>query len=147
MHLHADADPKIHGKDIRTASGQDRYPYRSAGGESAELSQKKARRTVDAIRARVISARERQAKRFKKRSGLFSNADMQSKEIHQFCTLDSDGEVIIENGNDKTRTLRQSIRQDPESSSHDCRSGRERGDTAGTSWRSNQYRALTGICG
>jgi magnesium chelatase family protein len=61
----------------------------------AELSQKKPGEPSDAIRARVISARERQAKRFKKRSGLFSNADMQSKEIHQFCTLDSDGEVLL----------------------------------------------------
>jgi magnesium chelatase family protein len=60
-----------------------------------ELSQKKPGESSDAIRARVICARERQAKRFKKRAGLFSNADMQSKEIHQFCTLDSDGEVLL----------------------------------------------------
>jgi hypothetical protein len=29
--------------------------------------------------------RERQARRFKEKIGLFSNADMLSKEIHQFC--------------------------------------------------------------
>ncbi len=61
----------------------------------AELSQKRPGEPSDVIRARVICARERQAKRFKKRTGLFSNADMQSKEIHQFCTLDSDGEVLL----------------------------------------------------
>jgi magnesium chelatase family protein len=60
-----------------------------------ELSQKKPGEPSDAIRARVICARERQAKRFKKRTGLFSNADMESKEIHQFCALDSDGEVLL----------------------------------------------------
>jgi magnesium chelatase family protein len=61
----------------------------------AELSQKKPGEPSDAVRARVISARERQAKRFKKRPGLFSNADMQSKEIREFCTIDSDGEVLL----------------------------------------------------
>ncbi len=61
----------------------------------AELSQKMPGKPSDAIRSRVICARERQAKRFKKRARLFSNADMQSKDIHQFCTPDSDGEVLL----------------------------------------------------
>ncbi len=60
-----------------------------------ELSQKRPGEPSEAIRARVICARERQAKRFKKRPGLFSNADMQSKEIHEFCRTDSDGEVLL----------------------------------------------------
>ena len=27
--------------------------------------------------------------------GLFSNADMQSREIHEFCMIDSDGEALL----------------------------------------------------
>jgi magnesium chelatase family protein len=61
----------------------------------AELSQKRPGEPSDAIRARVICARERQAKRFNKRTGLFSNADMQSREIHEFCMIDSDGEALL----------------------------------------------------
>ena len=61
----------------------------------AELSKKRPGEPSDAIRARVIRARERQATRFKKRTGLFSNADMQSREIHEFCMIDSDGEALL----------------------------------------------------
>jgi magnesium chelatase family protein len=61
----------------------------------AELGQKRPGEASDAIRHRVVSARERQAKRFTKRSGLFANADMQSKEIREFCKIDSDGEGLL----------------------------------------------------
>ena len=61
----------------------------------AELSQKKPGEPSDAIRARVIRARQRQAARFKERTGLFSNADMQSREIREFCMIDSDGEALL----------------------------------------------------
>lgn len=61
----------------------------------AELSKKRPGEPSDAIRARVICARERQATRFKKRTGLFSNADMQSREIHEFCMINSDGEALL----------------------------------------------------
>ena len=49
--------------------GQNRYPYRSARGKVAELSQKRPGEPSDAIRARVICARELQAKRFRNRDG------------------------------------------------------------------------------
>jgi len=42
-----------------------------------------------AIRARVISARDIQMKRFQGKKGMYSNADMQSKDIAQFCKPDS----------------------------------------------------------
>jgi len=61
----------------------------------AELGQKKPGETSEAIRHRVVCARERQAKRFTKSSGLFANADMQSKEIREFCRIDSDGEGLL----------------------------------------------------
>jgi magnesium chelatase family protein len=61
----------------------------------AELGQKRPGEASDEIRHRVVYARERQAKRFTKRSGLFANADMQSKEIREFCKIDSDGEGLL----------------------------------------------------
>ena len=47
------------------------------------------------IRQRVVEARERQAERFKGRKGLFSNADMESKEIKEFCQIDSQGADLL----------------------------------------------------
>ena len=61
----------------------------------AELGQKKPGESSASIRSRVIRAREFQAKRFKPGSGLFSNADMRSKEIREFCKIDSDGENLL----------------------------------------------------
>lgn len=47
------------------------------------------------IRSRVIRAREIQLERFAGCNGLLRNADMQSKELHQYCKLDSSCEELI----------------------------------------------------
>jgi len=47
------------------------------------------------IRDRVARAREIQTRRFAGRRGLFANADMQSKEIREFCKLDAAGEELL----------------------------------------------------
>lgn len=47
------------------------------------------------IRDRVVRAREIQRKRFSGRRGLFSNADMQSKDMKEFCRIDSAGEELL----------------------------------------------------
>ncbi|WP_461374960.1 magnesium chelatase subunit ChlI family protein, partial [Candidatus Aquicultor sp.] len=41
------------------------------------------------IRARVMKAREIQLKRFAGLRNIYNNADMGSKEVRQFCKLDS----------------------------------------------------------
>ena len=89
------ADPEIHGKDSRPLLDRFDIHIEVPAVKIVELNQKRAGKPSEAIRARVICARERQAKRFKKRSGPFSNADMQSREIHEFCRIDSDGEVLL----------------------------------------------------
>ena len=61
----------------------------------AELGRKKAGESSAEIRARVIVARDAQKKRFAHQDGLFANADMQSKEIREFCTIDSGGEELL----------------------------------------------------
>jgi magnesium chelatase family protein len=61
----------------------------------AELAQKKPGESSQAIRERVIQARDIQLKRFKKLKNLFSNASMQSKEIREYCKIDSTGEELL----------------------------------------------------
>jgi magnesium chelatase family protein len=47
------------------------------------------------IRNRVIKAREIQLKRFSKFKNIFNNADMGTKEVREFCMLDTSGSEIL----------------------------------------------------
>ena len=60
-----------------------------------ELSSKESGEPSANIRRRVTEARQVQATRFKGRKGLYANADMQSKEIREFCRLDSACEDLL----------------------------------------------------
>lgn len=60
-----------------------------------ELASKSSGETSAQIRERVQKAREIQGWRFKGRKGLYSNADMQSKEIKEFCQIDEHGEELL----------------------------------------------------
>ena len=58
-----------------------------ASKDSSEASQK--------IRERVVQAREIQMKRFSGRTGMYCNADLQVKDIQDYCKLDSAGEELL----------------------------------------------------
>lgn len=60
-----------------------------------ELSSKASGDKSEVIRDRVMRAREIQLKRFKDFKHIYSNADMGSKEIRQFCKLDEAGEELL----------------------------------------------------
>jgi magnesium chelatase family protein len=60
-----------------------------------ELASKTEAEPSARIRERVIKARLIQIERFKDRKNLFSNADMQSKEIREFCEVDSASEELM----------------------------------------------------
>jgi len=60
-----------------------------------ELSTKKGGELSRSIRERVIKAREIQARRFLVRKGLYSNADMETKEIKEFCQIDESGAELL----------------------------------------------------
>jgi len=47
------------------------------------------------IRQRVQRAREIQLQRFRNVPHLFCNADMQSRDIHQYCQIDSEGQELL----------------------------------------------------
>lgn len=55
-----------------------------APGESSET-----------VRARVIRSRQVQHERFKGRAGVHCNANMRSKDLHQFARLESDAEDLL----------------------------------------------------
>ena len=60
-----------------------------------ELASKRAGENSGIIRHRVMNARAVQAERFKRCTGLFSNADMDSKEIKEFCQIDEAGAELL----------------------------------------------------
>lgn len=60
-----------------------------------ELASKESGETSAAIRGRVMEARTLQRRRFTGHRGLFANADMQSKEIREFCRIDAQGEELL----------------------------------------------------
>jgi magnesium chelatase family protein len=60
-----------------------------------DLASKVAGENSDQIRGRVIGARDIQHDRFRGRKGMFCNADMESKEIQEFCRLDQAGEELL----------------------------------------------------
>jgi len=60
-----------------------------------ELASKEAGEGSQMIRERVILAREIQMKRFEGRKGMYCNADMQSKDIQNFCKLNTAGEELL----------------------------------------------------
>jgi magnesium chelatase family protein len=62
-----------------------------------ELASRENGEPSEKIRERVTMARRIQAARFEKRKGLFKNADMQSKDIREFCRIDGLCEELMRN--------------------------------------------------
>jgi magnesium chelatase family protein len=60
-----------------------------------ELSSKSESEPSTVIRERVVKARAKQQERFRGRKNLYSNADMQSKDIREFCKIDSASEELL----------------------------------------------------
>lgn len=60
-----------------------------------DLSSKVESEKSEIIRERVVKAREIQIRRFKNIPGMFSNANMQTKEIKKFCELNTECEDLL----------------------------------------------------
>ncbi len=60
-----------------------------------ELSSKRMGENSGTIRQRVIEAYAVQEQRFVKNKGVFCNADMESKEIKEYCQIDKAGEELL----------------------------------------------------
>jgi magnesium chelatase family protein len=62
-----------------------------------ELSSKETGEHSAEIRNRVVKAREIQLRRFKNKKHIFANADMQSRDIREFCRIDAESEELMKN--------------------------------------------------
>jgi magnesium chelatase family protein len=60
-----------------------------------ELASKENGERSAEIRERVTRARHIQAERFDGRKGLYANADMQSRDIREYCQIDGTGEELL----------------------------------------------------
>lgn len=60
-----------------------------------EISSKKTGESSEAIRKRVIKAREIQQDRFKNSKQTFKNADMSTKQLRKYCELDSASDDLL----------------------------------------------------
>ncbi|MCI0450204.1 MAG: YifB family Mg chelatase-like AAA ATPase [Chlorobi bacterium] len=60
-----------------------------------ELSSNVSGEPSNRIRERVVKAREAQIKRFENKKNIFSNADMQSKDIREYCKIDFTSEELM----------------------------------------------------
>ncbi|MCX7983317.1 MAG: YifB family Mg chelatase-like AAA ATPase [Bacteroidetes bacterium] len=61
----------------------------------SELSSKRVGELSSTIRERVVRARKMQEYRFKSKPGIYSNADMQSKDIKEFCQMSADCSTLL----------------------------------------------------
>lgn len=61
----------------------------------SELSSQRTSETSDAVRTRVIAAREIQAKRYENSPGTYANAQMSSKQLKEICVINNVGQTLL----------------------------------------------------
>jgi magnesium chelatase family protein len=61
----------------------------------SDLSSLKPKENSEAIRQRVILARERQAERYKEEKGIYCNAQINSKMLHEVCVVSQAGHQLL----------------------------------------------------
>ncbi|MFI5196756.1 MAG: YifB family Mg chelatase-like AAA ATPase [Chitinophagales bacterium] len=66
-----------------------------------ELSSAKTSENSDAVRTRVIKARNIQEKRFEKQEGIYCNAQMSSKTLKEICVISSVGQNLLKTAMDR----------------------------------------------
>jgi magnesium chelatase family protein len=67
----------------------------------SELSSQKTSENSDAVRDRVIKAREIQAKRFEGLDGVYCNAQMSSKTLKEICVISAVGQNLLKTAMDR----------------------------------------------
>lgn len=61
----------------------------------SELSAQRPQENSEAIRLRVIAARERQEARYADHPGIYCNAQMSSKMLKEICMIDNTGAALL----------------------------------------------------
>jgi len=67
----------------------------------SELSSQKMSENSEAVRARVITAREIQSKRFEGDEGVYCNAQMGSKKLKEICVISQVGANLLKTAMDR----------------------------------------------
>ena len=67
----------------------------------SELSSTRTSEPSNAIRERVLKAREIQAKRFEGHSGIYCNAQMSSKQLKEICVINNVGQNLLKTAMDR----------------------------------------------
>ena len=60
-----------------------------------ELSSKSESEKSERVRERVVAARDIQIRRFKSKKGIYSNSNLTSKEIKEYCAIGADSENLM----------------------------------------------------
>jgi magnesium chelatase family protein len=66
-----------------------------------ELARKEPGEGSEAMRQRVIGARERQLERYRSESRIYCNAHMESRHIRKYCELDEQSRTLLKNAIDR----------------------------------------------
>ena len=67
----------------------------------SELSKQKKSESSKSVRARVNQARAIQENRFSDSQGLYSNAQMSTRQIREICMIDKAGQTLLKNAIEK----------------------------------------------
>ena len=110
--------------------------FRELRGETAPETDSSA-----VIRQRVITARERQHRRFANEK-IFSNAAMTPRMIRAYCQIDSNSEKMLESAMRRLGLIGARLRSDSQSQPDDRGSGRRGRDQFESRFRSVGYRSL-----
>ena len=62
-----------------------------------KISEQQPAESSDAVRQRVMRARELQKERFAAHDGIYCNAQMDTKQLHQYAVPDADGLLLLKN--------------------------------------------------
>ena len=66
-----------------------------------ELSSKQSSEKSEKIRERVVQARQIQESRYENMKGVYANAQINSKQIREYCSIDDTGQTLLKNAMEK----------------------------------------------
>ena len=66
-----------------------------------ELSSKQSSEKSEKIRERVVKARQIQGSRYENMKGIYANAQINSKQIREYCSIDDTGQTLLKNAMEK----------------------------------------------
>ena len=66
-----------------------------------ELTEARTSEKSDAVRERVVQARQIQEERYEEKRGIYCNAQMSSRQLREICKIDEAGHILLKNAMEK----------------------------------------------